>query len=241
MFKERVDNIVEKMKQMRMDYLIISDPISIFYSTGIEVEPGERLLTLILDKRGNKKLFVNQLFPLKSTDGLDIVWHSDIDKPISQIAEYLSEDTVIGIDKNWPARFLLELWERFPKATYKNGSLAVDQVRMLKDENEKFKMIVASGLNDQVMDKVQDFLYEGVTELEVVEFLRNSFNEEEAVFSFHPIVCFGSNAANPHHESGNRTLKSGDTVILDIGCKKDHYCSDMTRTVFFKSIPDEAA
>ena len=34
-------------------------------------------------------------------------------------------------------------------------------------------------------------------------------------------------------------LKDGDCIVIDIGCKKDYYCSDMTRTYFWKRADPE--
>jgi Xaa-Pro dipeptidase len=34
-------------------------------------------------------------------------------------------------------------------------------------------------------------------------------------------------------------IKDGDCIVIDIGGKKDNYCSDMTRTYFFKSAAPE--
>ncbi len=59
-------------------------------------------------------------------------------------------------------------------------------------------------------------------------------------FSFMPIIAYGKNGANPHHENSHRLVKSGDSIILDIGCRKDNYCADMTRTVFFREVSDKA-
>ncbi|WP_074010971.1 M24 family metallopeptidase [Romboutsia timonensis] len=55
-----------------------------------------------------------------------------------------------------------------------------------------------------------------------------------------PIIAYGANGADPHAHCGSAKLKEGDCVILDIGCIKDNYCSDMTRTVFYKSAPEKA-
>ena len=49
---------------------------------------------------------------------------------------------------------------------------------------------------------------------------------------------FGGNAANGHHGPDKTPLKEGDCVLFDVGCKKDGFCSDMTRT-FFYGEPDE--
>ena len=49
--------------------------------------------------------------------------------------------------------------------------------------------------------------------------------------AFDPIVAFGENAAEPHHEPNHRTLEEGDVLKLDLGALVEGYHSDMTRTV----------
>ena len=56
--------------------------------------------------------------------------------------------------------------------------------------------------------------------------------------SFSPIVSFGDHAADPHHEPDDTPFVPGDMVLFDVGCKRDWYCSDMTRT-FFSAEPTE--
>ena len=51
--------------------------------------------------------------------------------------------------------------------------------------------------------------------------------------SFPSIVCFGRNAALPHHSPDHTRLKYGDFVLIDVGVKLDNYCSDVTRTIIF--------
>jgi Xaa-Pro dipeptidase len=58
--------------------------------------------------------------------------------------------------------------------------------------------------------------------------------------SFDPIIAYGANCADPHHHPDHSQLKEGDSIIIDIGCVKSSYCSDMTRTVFYKSVSDQA-
>ena len=49
--------------------------------------------------------------------------------------------------------------------------------------------------------------------------------------SFDTIVAGGPNAALPHAVPGDRHLREGETIIIDMGLVLDGYCSDMTRTV----------
>ena len=53
------------------------------------------------------------------------------------ISEYIEKGKTIGIDKNWPARFLLHLMELNTENKYVNASFIIDTLRMCKDEEEK--------------------------------------------------------------------------------------------------------
>jgi len=49
--------------------------------------------------------------------------------------------------------------------------------------------------------------------------------------AFDTIVASGPNSALPHYRAGDRSLHTGDLVVLDFGGVLDGYCSDLTRTV----------
>ncbi len=52
--------------------------------------------------------------------------------------------------------------------------------------------------------------------------------------SFEPILAINQNAAKPHAIPSNKKLKINDLILLDAGIKYKRYCSDRTRTAFFK-------
>ncbi|HBG67376.1 MAG TPA: peptidase M24 family protein, partial [Kandleria vitulina] len=47
------------------------------------------------------------------------------------------------------------------------------------------------------------------------------------------------NGADPHHVGDDSRLKEGDSIIVDMGCIYNGYCSDMTRTFFYKSVSEK--
>ena len=98
----------------------------------------------------------------------------------------------------------------------------------------------SSRMNDEAIARTIAGLVEGMTELELEElYLKNAKAVGGEGGSFTPISCFGANCAEPHHDNDETRLKAGDAVILDVGLMHKRYCSDMTRTVFFKSATDE--
>ena len=150
MFKERIDRVIEKMKEKGLEQMLISDPPSIFYLTGKWILPNERLLALYLNANGNHKLFVNKLFTVDGEIGMEKVWFSDTDPGCEIIASYTDHSKPLGIDKKMAARFLLELMELGAGSGFKNASDCVDAVRRVKDAEEIEKMKYASSLNDRL-------------------------------------------------------------------------------------------
>jgi len=237
--EERLSKVLKIMEEEKLPQMIISDPCGIFYLTGRWIFPGERMLVLYINLNGKNKLFINELFPINENLGVEIIWHNDTDRPIEMLAKYVEKDKPIGIDKNWPSRFLLELMNLKAGSTFVNGSKIIDRVRMCKDEKEKEMMRESSKLNDIAVDRMIKLVPEKYSERKMGELLSGIWEELGAGgHSFEPIVGYGANAADPHHVMDNSTVKDGDSIVIDIGCKKNSYCSDMTRTVFYKSVSD---
>lgn len=235
MFEQRIARVMEGLKELGLEQMIVCDPDSICYLTGYYVSPLERLLALYLRSDGGHIFFLNKLFPVPETD-FEQVWFSDTDDYLSILAERVDSTRPMGIDKEWPARFLLPLQQKCPGMVCRLASDCVDNARGCKDELEQQLMRTASAINDRVMMQAADFIREGMTEKQVAEFILAGYRAEGAEsVAFDPLVCFGANAADPHHESGETVLKAGDCIVIDMGCRKERYCSDMTRTFFCKT------
>lgn len=108
------------------------------------------------------------------------------------------------------------------------------EVRAPKNSKELNNIIKAQRISEQVLNDALKILKVGITEKQVVEFIQKSFVKYKApILSFSPIVAFGKNSANIHHDSSDAKLKLGDIIMFDFGTTINHYCSDMTRTFFF--------
>lgn len=241
MNKERIDGVVANMKEAGLDYLLISEPSSIDYLIDYVNNPGERMYVLMLGTKGDHKLFFNKLFFVDKDLGIDIVWHSDVDDATQTIVDNLKDAKKIGVDKHWSANFLLDLMEKLPDVKFVNGSKCVDYKRMVKDDREQQLMIEASIINDKAMAEMIKQVALDLSEVEVAGKLKDIYQKLGASdISFDTIVAYGKNGANPHHENDDSRLKPGDSIIIDMGCKYQGYCSDMTRTVFYKEVSQEA-
>lgn len=238
---ERLNKVLKEMESSNVPQMLVSDPAAIFYLTGKWIHPGERMLALYINLNGNNKLFINELFPVTEDLGVEKVWFNDTQDAIEIVSRYVDKEKTMGVDKNWPARFLLKLMELKGGSSFVNGSAILDRVRMCKDENEKEFMREASRLNDLAVEKMIKLIPQKLSEKKMAQELAAIYEELGAEgFSFHPIIAYGANGADPHHGNDDSVVKEGDSVIIDIGCIKDSYCSDMTRTVFYKSVPEKS-
>ena len=199
------------------------------------------MLALYLNVNGNHKLVINELFPQEKDLGVDLVWYNDIQDGVEILSQYVEKDKTIGIDKIWPAKFLLRLQELEAGSRYVNGSMIVDYIRMIKDEKEQELMRESSRLNDAAVEKLIPWVGKGLTERELSAKIREIYKELgcEGV-SFEPITAYAKGAADPHHVTDDSRGKRGDCVILDIGAFKNNYASDLTRTVFIGEVSDRA-
>lgn len=240
MKQQRLNKILQEMERQNIPQMIISSPASIFYLTGKWIEPGERMLTLYINTNGDKKLVINELFPVNAIEGVELIWYKDTDDPIGRLINIVDKTKVLGVDKFWPAHFLIKLMERNAAAGFVNGSPIIDRTRMIKDAEEIQLMKDSSRINDSVMEEVIKTLSEEYSEKKMVNILAEIYENKGADgFSFSPIVAYGANAADPHHDSDSSKVQKGNNVIFDIGGVRKHYCSDMTRTVFYKEVSDE--
>ncbi len=116
----------------------------------------------------------------------------------------------------------------------------IHEVRAIKTKKEIANIVKAQRISERVLGDVLKKLKSGITEIEIANFIKKSFMGYGApILSFPPIVAFGKNTANIHHEPGKTKLKTpspgegAQTIMLDFGCTVNHYCSDMTRTYFW--------
>ena len=110
----------------------------------------------------------------------------------------------------------------------------VHEIRAVKTKKELAYIIKAQRISEQVLKYALSKLKTGMSELAMANLIKKEFVKHKAhVLSFEPIVSFGKNTANIHHEPGKTKLRPGDTIMFDFGTTVNHYCSDMTRTYFW--------
>lgn len=240
MNRNRAERILAALKKMGLSQMLIVDPMSIYYLTGVQVMPFERFYGLYLREDGKHAYFLNRLFHVPEETGVEKVWYSDTDPVMEIVASYMDREQPLGVDAELKAGFLLPLMELQAAGGFVLASSAVDDTRGVKDAQEQEKMRTSSRINDLAMAEFKKLIHEGITEREAASKMLDIYQSLGADgFSFEPLVAFGANAADPHHAPDDTVVQPGDCVLFDVGCIKDGYCSDMTRTFFYRQVSRE--
>ncbi|MDR0401824.1 MAG: aminopeptidase P family protein [Endomicrobium sp.] len=136
--------------------------------------------------------------------------------------KYMNAEDFILISKN--------LNHEKIKIVIKIGIL--DNIRLTKSTNEIKNLKTACKITSKICNIIKHELIVGISEIDIHYRIIELFAKNHVIESFNPIIAFGINSANPHHKSSNRKLIKNDIIVIDIGCRHNNYCSDITRTYF---------
>lgn len=237
MHYERIQKVITQLKHHRIEQLIVTSPASLFYLTGHWVHPGERFLALYLNIAGEMTYFANELFHLSDAVDCPIVRYSDSCNPVHFLLEHLKDSGTIGVDNSLSTNFLLDLINGLKKSQIKLASDCVNLIRMIKDSEEINLLSKSSLINDCTMADIIKTISPDLTELELSHKLPELYcNHGGNGYHVVPIVSYGANCADAHHQPDETKLSVGDSIVFDMGIPYKSYCSDMTRTVFYGDV-----
>ena len=228
----RIARLQQQMKETKVNQCLLSETSALQYFIDKNFSCGERLVVLLVEQTGLPRLFLNDLFPCEQSHEFELVRFHDTDAPIQLLSRFIT-GPVLAVDSNWSAGFLLELMNCHSTVHMINASVLSDHIRAIKTVEEQEKMRKASEFNDAVMQQVRTMIRIGMSECQLRDQINATFLKiANSLPSFETIVAFGENGADPHCVPSDKILEAGMSVIVDMGCRFEGYCSDMTRTFF---------
>ncbi|HEY7718284.1 MAG TPA: aminopeptidase P family protein, partial [Pedococcus sp.] len=196
----------------------------------------ERLTMLVLRPDVDPALLVPVLErpDVESADGaaaLAIRDWADGSDPYRAAAGLLEDSGAWGVSDSAWALHLLGLQRELPHTAYRALTEVLPMMRAVKDDAEVARLTAAGAAADTAYEQILHASFAGRRETEVaadLAALLRRFGHEQVDFT---VVGSGPNGANPHHEAGEREIRTGDAVVLDFGGLMHGYGSDTTRTV----------
>ena len=222
------------LQQRGLAALLLSPGSDLAYLSGYRIFGSERLTCLVLAADGAATLVVPNLeSPRAHAAAPDVpqcTW-GETDDPYALVASLVrGAGNVAVADQMW-ALFTLRLQTALAGRSFAVASTVTRELRMRKDAFEREALRAVSAAADRAYEKVLTHEFAGRREREIGAELASLLKDEghdEVTFT---IVASGPNGASPHHETGERRIETGDTVVLDFGGTREWYCSDITRTV----------
>ena len=209
--------------------LILVAGASLRWLSGVAASTGERLLALVVPAAG-EPLLVTPAFerePVERALGIGARVESwrDGQDPFGTTRAALAPGEWL-LDPEAPFR-VAERFRALGVSLRSAGPLCAD-LRRVKEPAELEALARAQRLTYGTLDGLRGEIEAGVTEREVADRLVAAFRRQGA--EGWALVQFGEDSAVPHGEPGERRLRGGDAVLVDLGAVVDGYHGDLTRS-----------
>jgi Xaa-Pro aminopeptidase len=234
-YTQRLSRLRARMQSTQTDMVVLGPSSHMVWLSGLSPHGDERPVMLVVTQG-----FAGYLMPALNADSsravtdLPFYTWTDAEGPKDALAKLLEDADAhrkglrIGLDETMRADFALLLLDALPDVAREFTEPTIGSLRAQKDEAEYRALKENARINDIAMRAAFAACRPGVTELDIVKVINETYAAHGARPEFN-LVCFGENGAFPHHHSGERVLKANDCILLDIGSRKGGYPSDMTR------------
>lgn len=246
----RFNRLKDWLSDQQIDFAFINNSRNVYYLTGFDSEPYERLVGLVLFAQ-HDPIFICPKMEVQSVRESgwkqEIISYDDTQDPWFILQSSLSQKGIIHSS----VRVAIEmdtlsytrasrLQSLFEEISFVALDKQINLMRQVKDEQELQILREAAKLADLGVEIGIKALQKGITETEVVAKIEYELKKKGIQgMSFDTMVLFGEKSALPHGTPGDRKLHTGDLVLFDLGVVWKGYCSDITRTVAFGAITEE--
>lgn len=227
-----------QLLSMNLQGMIVSNPVNIKYLTNIQAEG-------ILLATRKENIFI--------TDGRYI---EEVHNTLTLFDEIVVYD-VRGLTRDDYENFFMfcenvgfeENYVTYAKYKeymhkYKINNLVetenmIEKQRMIKDAEEIENIKKACQITDECYSYILNYIKPGMTEKQIAREIDEYYYKNADGIAFETIVASGENSSKPHAVPSDRQIQNKDIITIDMGCKINGYCSDMTRTFFVGEVPEQ--
>ncbi len=238
-YESRLEKATKLMAEQNLDGLFISGGSDLAYFTNVNWFISERTFGTILNKKG-KPIWVWPAFEAESARELipkdqELRTWEEHESPFKLIAGVMKDLGVsqgtLGIGPSTRSFIIYGLRRDAPGLELVNGAVVTDGCRAVKSEKEIAYMDLANKITKLAYKEGFKQLREGMSPRDLSSAISAAHQHMGVSGGGGP--QFGPSSAFPHGSRVPRTLKEGDTVLVDGGCSVEGYRSDVTRTIVF--------
>lgn len=241
----RLDRLRARMVETGTDLIALEPGAHMRWLLGFAPHPDERPCLLLIGQNsaGFVMPILNAADARQHTDLPFWEW-KDEDGPYTALtAAVTSFGPITGklaLSETMRADHALLLLSALPGVTQCFADETLGQLRMIKDADELAALAENARIADGAQQALQAAIRDGIPEHALADVAKSAFLNEGAQPSF-AIIGTGAHSSFPHHHTGAAAVKDGDVIVVDIGARKNGYCSDITRMACLGTPPDDYA
>jgi Xaa-Pro dipeptidase len=244
----RIEALLNELQKKELDSILITSPANVYYMSNYYTDPHERVVAVYVTGAHDPVLI---LPAMEKEDAKAAGWnyamidYHDHEDPWELFLAFLNKEgkipTSLGVEEDYLTLSRYQsLQVIIPETKVINAQEIVASLRVIKNNSEYENLKKAAELADLGVQTGISALKEGITELEVIAAIEYELKKHGVQgMSFSTMALFGKKTASPHGTPGMAKLEKGDFVLFDLGVIYNGYCSDITRTVAYKSVTEE--
>lgn len=230
MNERRINRVLQVLKKMDVDAIIIRGMDNIFYLTGFRGSEGSLLVT-----RGDVLLLTDfryLTYAAEVTKDIAIIETKGKENPLVTLCDRYGIRK-IGFDSCNTTYQVYQGWrETIPNVELIPIGTEIETIRAQKEPGEVLAIRQAIQLATEAFTRVLTKIAPGTTEKQIaaeLDYTMKSLGSDGP--SFETIVASGARAALPHAKPTDKALKQGEAIIIDFGCQLLGYSTDETCTI----------
>jgi len=262
-YRERLSKVKNKMEAAGLEVLLVTDPANMNYVTGYDGWSFYVHQLVIIFADEEQPIWVGRgqdANGAKVTTWLDSdhiraytddYVHSSIRHPMDFVADILKEKRyagkTVGVEMDayyFTAKCLERLQLGLPEAKFKDATLLVNWVRIIKSGREIDYIRKASRIVEKAMQTGIESIRPGIRECDVAAKIYHAQISGTEEFggdypAIVPLMPSGEKTSTPHLTWSDNRYKQGDLVILELaGCYR-RYHSPLARTLILGEPPQK--
>ena len=241
-YQARIARAQGLMRDQGVAAIYLNAGSNLRYFTGVKWSPSERMVGAVLPAEGPLAYIApafeeGTIRDFREVDGVIHTWQEH-ESPYRLLLDVLqgmgvAPGAVVGLCPSL-AFFMFDGIRRLGSDfDFFDAAGVINPCRFHKSATELALMQRAKDMTLEVHKAAASILREGISTLEVAEFIHQAHRKVGAPGSTFCIVLFGEASAFPHGVKHAQVLKEGDMVLIDTGCQLHGYQSDITRSYVF--------
>ncbi len=228
--EQRLASLRKKLKQEKLDGLLIQTRVSSLYLSGF---PSSNSLILVTQRQAifftDSRYIEKAKADIKHLEVVEIVQRA-LDGVVQTVKKLRVKQ--LGFEESISHAEYLTLAKALQGiAVLKPAGRLIKDLRLVKSAAEVRQIAANQRLNEQLFLEAVDSVTPGDRETDIRNRILHRLVELGSAEAFQAIIAAGKNSALPHAVPGAQRVKANNFLLFDMGVLKHHYHSDMTRTV----------